>query len=858
MACLAAAVAVAAGVAWAESQPILPGGCVVVYDKENKPRGECPLEHTDVSVDISGFLARVTLTQRFGNPFKEPIEAVYTFPMSERGAVDTMTMAIGKRFIRGIVKEREEARQIYERARNAGQAASLLDQERPNIFTQSVANILPGDTITITISYVEYLKYEDGEYEFSFPMVVGPRYIPGNLTAPGPDAIVPDVNTGIRPGPASTDQVPDSSRVTPPVTPPGTRAGHDISMEVRIDAGFPIRELQSELHEIDVQPSATTTVVRLRSKNDIPNRDFILRYAVGGEQIGDAVLTHHGDKGGFVTLILQPPARVAPEAVTPKEMIFVIDKSGSMSGFPIEKAKETMKQCVEGMNPDDTFNLVCFSGGLGYCFERPVANTAENRRKALEYLGNLEGGGGTEMMQAINAALGGQDDPKRLRVVCFMTDGFIGNDMAIIDAIQKNVKTARVFAFGIGNSVNRFLIEGMARAGRGASEVVTLESQGDDAAKRFHERIQSPVLTDISIDLGGLGIHDMLPDPDAIPDLFAARPLILTGRYDQARNGKITVRGQTANGRFERTIDVDLPGDKPDHDVLATLWARERVEWVMNQDWLGAQLGKPDRDVKGAVTQLGLEFGLVTQYTSFVAVEERVITKGGKPQTVQVPVEMPDGVSYEGIFGKESEQGGLTAGTQLGAYPASSAAPSPALSIQNRPSGETAAFDFTESKGGGSASARRGGLGGRKDEVSEPMVADAGAPQVSEERAAIRESTKVDKQLPESIDAPKKADEQAAAKSGSPTLDPALQGLAGKVKDGSYESGKVKVSNGLVRVLVSVSSFPDGYLDELKKMGIRVRTELRSRKAFLAEVRVEDLERLASLAYVSRIEPAAF
>lgn len=845
----AAALAVMAAAAWAETQPILPGGCVVVYDKENTPRGECPLEHTDVSVDISGFLARVTLTQRFGNPFKEPIEAVYTFPMSERGAVDTMTMVIGKRFIRGVVKEREEARQIYEQARNEGKAASLLDQERPNIFTQSVANILPGDTITITISYVEYLKYEDGEYEFSFPMVVGPRYIPGNPTAPGPNAILPDVNTGLRPGPASTDQVPDSSRVTPPVTPEGTRAGHDISLEVHIDAGFPIRELESKLHEIEVQPIGNTTVVRLKDKKEIPNRDFILRYAVAGEGIGDAVLTHHGDKGGFVTLILQPPARVNPEAVTPKEMIFVIDKSGSMSGFPIEKAKETMKLCVEGMNPDDTFNLVCFSGGLGYCFERPVANTAENRRKALEYLKNLEGSGGTEMMQAINAALGGQDDPKRLRVVCFMTDGFIGNDMAIIDAIQKNAKTARVFAFGIGNSVNRFLIEGMARAGRGASEVVTLESQGDDAAERFHERIQSPVLTDITVDLGGLGIHDMLPEPDAIPDLFSARPLILTGRYDGAANGKITVRGQTANEPFERTIDVNLPGGQSEHDVLATLWAREQVESIMNRDWLGAQVGKPDRDVKGAVTQLGIEFGLVTQYTSFVAVEERVVTEGGKPKTVQVPVEMPDGVSYEGVFGTEIEGKRLIMSKHT-AYPASSASPAPALRAR------TAVTDnFDYARDGGSASSRRG-----ERMLGEPAVLKPAAPPPSAPEAESAGRMGIENRPAADAKQPEAATQQAPAadETGSPKLDAALQGLAKKVKNGSYESGKVKVANGLVRVLVNVSSFPEGYLDELKKIGVRVRSELRSRKAFLAEVRVEDLERLASLAYVSRIEPASF
>ncbi|NUM54409.1 MAG: VWA domain-containing protein [Candidatus Hydrogenedentes bacterium] len=785
---------------------ILPGGCIIVPPKDGRPGGECPLEHTDVKAEVSGFIARVTLTQRFGNPFTEPIEAVYTFPMSDRAAVDTMLMKVGNRVIRGNIKEREEAQRIYQQARDAGKTASLLDQERPNIFTQSVANILPGNTIEITISYVEYLKYEDGEYEFSFPMVVGPRYVPGNVTAPNTDPR--------KAGPNATDQVPDAGRINPPITPEGTRAGHDISLSVKVDAGLPLQDIQSVLHEVDVQSNGNIAEVSLKNRSEIPNRDFVLKYKVAGQDIGDAVLSHAGAKGGFFTLVLQPPARVTPQQATPKEMIFVIDCSGSMSGFPIEKAKKTMKLCIEGMNPNDTFNLVTFAGGLGYCFDKVVPNTPANQTKALEYLANLEGGGGTEMMPAINAALGGPHDPERLRVVCMMTDGYIGNDMEILDAIQKNAKDTRVFSFGIGNGVNRFLIDGMAREGRGEAEVVSLESDGDAAAKRFHERIQSPVLTDISVDFGGLNVSEVFPDPAAIPDLFSAKPLVLTGRYSGSGNGAITVRGETAGGPFERTIDVNLPATEPDHDVLAPLWARKRIDWLMEQDWLGIQRGNANKDVKGDITKLGLEFGLVTQFTSFVAVEEKVVTEGGKPKTVEVPVEMPDGVSYEGIFGKEREQLAALgyAGVAFNGV-ASTAPAAPAPILRQRLESASRAMKAADAISG---------------EARPAEAAAAPTPVMTEEAKAA----------------------------ASPKLDSKLVGLAGKLVNGNYSQGNVKVLNGVIKVNVYLSDMSDAAIKAVKDAGGKVVAERRSGKMLLVSIRVQDLAKLAEVEAVVRIEPS--
>ena len=486
------------------------------------PKGICPLKHTEVKAKISGPLARVTVTQEFENPFQEKIEAVYTFPLPADSAVDDMTMLVGDRTIRGLIKPRDEARKIYEEARRNGRIAGLLDQERPNIFTQAVANIMPGAKVKIEISYVETMPYEAGSYEFHFPMVVAPRYMP--------------------------TRVPDASRISPPVTPEGTRAGHDISVEVSVDAGVPIEALASKTHDVAVErPSPERAVVRLRDKAAIPNKDFILRYAVAGRRVEDAVLTHRAGKGGFFTLLLQPPDRVAPAEATPKELVFVLDTSGSMSGFPIEKAKETMQLALDGLNPRDTFNLITFSGDTHILFPKPVPATAENLRSAREFLQSRYGGGGTEMMKAIRAALEPSGAPDHVRVVCFMTDGEVGNDFEILGEVQRHPE-ARVFAFGIGSSVNRFLLDGMARYGRGEVEYVGLKDDGSAAARRFHERVQSPLLTDVSIDWGGLPVTDVYPA--RIPDLFAAKPVVISGRYSSAASGVIRLRGKMAGREF--------------------------------------------------------------------------------------------------------------------------------------------------------------------------------------------------------------------------------------------------------------------------------------------------------------------
>ena len=591
-------------------------GSLQALDKAGKPAGLCPLKHTDVKAEISGFLSRVTVTQQFTNPFPDKIEAVYTFPLPQSAAVDDMTMLIGERKVKGKIMRREEARTAYNNAKQMGQVASLLDQERPNIFTQAVANIMPGQEIRITISYVETLKYEDGGYEWSFPMLVGERYTP--------NSDLPD-----------SDQQANSSRIDPPRA---TRAGHDISLELQLNAGVPIQSLNSETHETEVERTGdNTAVVRLKDQATIPNKDFVLKYQVAGDAINDAILAHRTDRGGFFTLILQPPQRVSAEDVMPKELVFVLDSSGSMSGFPFEKARETLLLALDNLYPHDTFNVITFAGETRILFDDPVPATQENIKKAKKLLAKIGSDGGTEMMTAIKAALEPSDSQQHVRIVCFMTDGLIGNDNEILAEVQKH-PNARVFAMGFSDSPNRYLLDKMAQYGRGEVDYVSEKGDTSAVAKRFHERIRNPLLTDLSIDWSGLPVSDVYPK--SIPDLFSAKPVIFSGRYASGAKGTIRLKGRAAGQEFVREVPIELPDNEPAHDVLATLWARRQIDDLMDHYIAQTQADAVvQNQQKEEITQLGLDFRLMTQFTSFVAIDDLIFTGGEAPEKVEVPVE---------------------------------------------------------------------------------------------------------------------------------------------------------------------------------------------------------------------------
>lgn len=737
-------------------------GALMIPRHEGQPETACPLKHTDVKADISGFLARVTVTQEFENPLNQAIEAVYVFPLPNRAAVDDMTMKVGDRTVKGLIKKREEARQIYESARSQGQLTSLLDQERPNVFTQSVANIGPGMKVQIVISYVETLKYEAGSYEFTFPMVVGPRYYP--------------------------KQESHGSVFAPPVAKPGTRAGHDISLAVNIDAGVSIQNLAAKTHDVETsRPDQRHAVVHLKNQNEIPNRDFILNYQVAAAKVQDAILAHRDQRGGFFTLILQPPQKVSANEVTPKEMVFVIDTSGSMHGFPLEKTKEVIKLALDGLHPRDTFNLITFSGDTHILFDKPVSATPENVRKAQQFLLSRNGSGGTEMMKAIRASLDPSDQQDHVRIVCFMTDGYVGNDAEIIDEVRRH-SNARVFSFGIGSSVNRFLLDKMAEAGRGDVEYVALNDDGSAAAKRFWERVRNPLLTDISVDWNGLSVSEVYPQNH--PDLFDAKPVYLTGRYNGAGQAVIKLKGKMRGQPWMREIPVNFPSNESKHDVLATLWARTKVEHL--------QTANPSQEVKDEITNLGLNYRLMTQYTSFVAVEEKVVNKNGAPTRIEVPVELPHGVSYEGIFGDARE-----------------AQYAPAAPAQMMAQSVGGSIGF--------------GIARRSMPTAAPRPVGPAQPEIA-----------------------RRAESKAADSSATPKLDPQLMAIVAQLRNGTPAnqiSGQRFVANGKANVKVWLTGDPSAWVASLKKLGLEV-VSTKAGNVVIGRIALEKLEGLSQAAGV--------
>ncbi|MCX5784634.1 MAG: VIT domain-containing protein [Elusimicrobia bacterium] len=649
---VAAAVLALNPAAFAQPQDLGEGSLQVV-DAGTDTRRILPLKHTEVKAEISGLVAEVRVTQVFSNPADGPIEAVYVFPLPENAAVNEMTLTVADRVIKGQIKKREEARQIYEKARAEGRTAALLDQERPNIFTQSVANIPPGHEIRVTLKYIQDLAYDHGEYKFVFPMTVGPRYIPGEKTGKTGDGWSDD-----------TDQVPDASRITPPVVKPGERSGRDISVEVRLDAGVPVRNIRSSSHEITVKSGGPAKAeITLAPEDRIPNKDFLLTYEPEVKMAAAAVIAHKDGKEGYLTLMLQPGADFPLTQVTPKELVLALDVSGSMSGFPVETAKETALRCLEGMNPGDTFQIMSFASGNQLYFEKPLKNTPLNVARGRAVINGLNGGGGTEMLDALRNALEFPKDPERLRIVLFMTDGYIGDEARILAFIKEHLNNSRIFPLGVGSSPNRYLLEEMAVMGKGTVQYVRQDGKPaklEKVIERFYDRISRPVLTDLSVDWNGLDVSDV--SPGFIPDLFAGQPLLIHARYEKSGSAPVLLKGKMMGKPWKMSVNVNLAEKEPGNGAMGPLWARSRITELERLSYR-----KEDPDARERIIQLALAHKLVTRYTSFVAVDESSApAKGKKPMVVPVESELPEGTRYEGFFG--AGLSGSSAASARGAF----------------------------------------------------------------------------------------------------------------------------------------------------------------------------------------------
>lgn len=606
-------------------------------DPESGEQTSFPLEHTSVSARVSGTIADVTVTQKFSNPLDQRIEAVYVFPLPDRAAVDDMSIRIGERLIKGEIHRREEAQKIYEDARNAGHLAGLLDQERPNIFSQRLANLLPGEIIEVEIHYVEDLQYDHGDWRLVIPTVVGPRYIPGTPTGQQGAGWSPDTN-----------QVPDASKITPPVLPPGEVSGHHIDISVDLDPGFPITELSSPSHEVMIDRTRRKrAIVRLAPLDTVPNKNFELVWRTAGPAITTAMVAHKTGEYGYMTLILQPPAQPNADQIVPREVVFVLDTSGSMSGEPVAACKQFVRKALKKLRDGDTFRLIQFAGNASMLDPNALPATPANVERALSYLDGVRGGGPTRMLEGVRSALDAPKDRHRLRMVLFLTDGYIGNEQQIIGRIGSSIGESRIFALGIGKSVNRFLLDRMAEAGRGVAEYLRPGESPDELVNRFYDRIADPVFTQLELDWGDLEVVDV--EPTVLPDLFAAQPLLVHARYRSGGRGVVTLRGYSGTNRIEITQTLRLPKTEKGHSSQANLWARARIA-RLEMD----KIRSDDVDsVVEDITALALKHRLMTAYTSFVAVERSQIRQDGQLVTVDQPLPMPEGVSHEGVFGDQ-------------------------------------------------------------------------------------------------------------------------------------------------------------------------------------------------------------
>ena len=604
-------------------------GAPYFFVKSDDPETDrLPLKKTNVDVGIAGVIADVRVTQVYTNEGENPLEAVYIFPAGTRAAVYGMKMTIGERTIIADIEERKAAREAYEAAKNAGQSASLLEQQRPNVFQMNVANILPGDVIAVELKYTELLVPKDAIYEFVYPTVVGPRY-----TGPQGDC-----------QPSAEDWTEN------PYLHEGEAPTSTLDIKVHLNAGMPVARISCDTHETDVLFDGKTAAdIHLKKSEKYGgNRDFILKYRLAGGKINTGLMLYEGENENYFLLMMQPPDKIELAAIPPREYIFIVDVSGSMHGFPLDTSKALLKNLIGNLRSIDRFNVLLFAGGSSVLAEQSLPATKHNINQAIHFIDKQHGGGGTQLLPAMKRALSMGGTAGYSRTLIVATDGYVSVEKETFDLIRNRLRDANMFAFGIGSSVNRFLIHGMARMGMGEPFIVTKPENAGKIANKFRRIIQYPVLTDIEIDYGRFNAYDV--EPVAIPDVFADRPVIVFGKWQGGQNGKIRLSGRTGHGTYQQVIDVSETKVDPDSSGLRYLWARHRIAMLADYN----KLSPDDEEVK-EVTELGLEYNLLTDYTSFVAIDsQKRIKNGESTTTVRQPLPLPKGVSDYAVGGRSA------------------------------------------------------------------------------------------------------------------------------------------------------------------------------------------------------------
>lgn len=579
-----------------------------------------PLKHTSAEVRISGVIADVTVRQTYCNEGENVLEAIYVFPASTRAAVYAMNMTIGNRILFAKIMEKAAARELYEEAKEEGKTASLLEQDRPNVFKMNVANILPGDTIQIEMKYTELLVPTSGEYEFVYPTVVGPRYV-----SHGEDS----ASTAFAGTPFTLEGVPPS---------------YDFSMDVTIHSGVSLKELSCPSHDsISIDFSGESATCTLLSKKE-GNRDFVLNYRLSGEGLESGLLLFEGEDENFFLAMIQPPATPTDADIPPREYVFIMDVSGSMRGFPIEVSKTLMTDLLGNIRETDMFNVVFFAGGSNVLSDASLPASSENRQLAIEMVDSQDGGGSTQLINALNTALGLKGTENYSRSFVIATDGYVSVERQAFDLIRNKLGEANFFPFGLGSSPNRYIIEGIAHVGAAEPFFALDENQAIEAANLFREYIQYPVLTNIESSFEGFEVYDV--EPLTTPDVLAQRPIIIYGKYRGEASGTIQLSGTTGITSYQTSLDVASVSPLEENSALRYLWARKRIQMLDDYN----NLGQADSTLIKEITALGLKYNLLTQYTSFIAVDSLIRNEGDSITTVIQPLPLPEGTEdpYEG------------------------------------------------------------------------------------------------------------------------------------------------------------------------------------------------------------------
>jgi len=576
-----------------------------------------PLKSTRVDVRIVGVIADVTVTQHYRNEGQRALEARYVFPGSTASAVYAMNVRLGERLLIAKIREKQQARIEYEAAKQEGKTTTLLEQHRPNVFEMNVANILPGDEVAVELRYTELLTPHDAVYGFVFPTVVGPRYNSPQGAAAG------------------------EKWVATPHLPAGVPSPSAFEIKVTLDTPVPVKEIASRSHEVRIERGdggpATVTLAPGVAGND---RDFLLDYRLAGDRVEAGLMLFRGESENFFLALVEPPRAIAAAEISPRDYIFVVDISGSMHGYPLETSKALLERLIGSLRPSDTFNVMLFSGSNRTLAPASVPATRANIDRALQTIRQMGGGGSTEIVPALRRVAALPKAPDVSRSVIVVTDGYVTVENEVFQLVRKNLGQANLFAFGIGSSVNRHLIEGLARAGQGEAFIVTKPEEAETQAERLRKMIEGPVLTQVKAHVEGLDTYDTLPAQ--LPDLLGGRPVVVYGKFRGAPQpgARLVVEGRGVEGAWRGEASAE-GRDDTGTAALRYLWARQRIAMLSDQEALEGGNAQ-----KEAITALGLQYSLLTQYTSFIAVDH--VVRNPNPAlstTVKQPAAMPAGVS---------------------------------------------------------------------------------------------------------------------------------------------------------------------------------------------------------------------